>query len=156
MQHCFITSKFNWLIGLNEKSQWIMLSTKNLLFRGLLVSRPNFWQNHAENLKFWIIFYHYWAVNEVSITVLWTTGSCCLPSLNVLTSVHFAGQQTSVGFISTFWSSLSRVGALVHSSLANDYFRRISTTFQHHLKICLLWFLHEKECNVCFIKIINL
>ena len=27
------------------------------------------------------------------------------------------------------------------------YFRRISTKFQHHFKICLLWFLHEKECS---------
>ena len=27
-------------------------------------------------------------------------------------------------------------------------FQIISTTFQHHFKICLLWFLHEKEC--CF------
>ena len=25
--------------------------------------------------------------------------------------------------------------------------RRISTTFQYHFKICLLWFLHEKECS---------
>ena len=41
----------------------------------------------------------------------------------------------------------SRIGVLVHSSFANDEFRRISTTFQHHFKICLLWFLHEKECS---------
>ena len=39
----------------------------------------------------------------------------------------------------------SRTGVLVHSSIANDYFRRISTTFQHHFKICLLWFLQKKE-----------
>ena len=39
----------------------------------------------------------------------------------------------------------SRIGVLVHSSFANDYFRRISTTFQHHFKICLLWFLYEKK-----------
>ena len=26
-------------------------------------------------------------------------------------------------------------------------FRRISTTFQHHFKTCLLWFLHEKNCS---------
>ena len=25
--------------------------------------------------------------------------------------------------------------------------KRISTTFQHHFKICFLWFLHEKECS---------
>ena len=41
----------------------------------------------------------------------------------------------------------SRIGVIVYSSFANDQFRRISTTFQHHFKICLLWFLHEKECN---------
>ena len=38
----------------------------------------------------------------------------------------------------------SRIGILVHSSLANDQFRRISTTFQQHFK-SLLWFLYEKE-----------
>ena len=35
----------------------------------------------------------------------------------------------------------SRTGVLVHSSFANDYLRSISTTFEHHFKICLLWFL---------------
>ena len=39
----------------------------------------------------------------------------------------------------------SRIGVLVHSSFANDQFRKISTTFQHHFKICL--FLYEKECS---------
>ena len=41
----------------------------------------------------------------------------------------------------------SRIGVLVSSSFANDEFRRISTTVQHLFKICLLWFLHEKECS---------
>ena len=41
----------------------------------------------------------------------------------------------------------SRIEALVCSSLANDKFRRISTSFGHHFKICLLWLLHEKECS---------
>ena len=41
----------------------------------------------------------------------------------------------------------SRIGILVNSSFANDYFKRISTTFQHHFRIFLLWFLHEKECS---------
>ena len=30
----------------------------------------------------------------------------------------------------------SRIGVLVYLSFANDQFRRISTTFQHHFKIC--------------------
>ena len=41
----------------------------------------------------------------------------------------------------------SRIGVLVQSSFANDQFRRISATFQHHFKIYLSWFLHEKECS---------
>ena len=41
----------------------------------------------------------------------------------------------------------SRIGVLVYSSFATDQFRRISTTFQHHFKICLLQFFHEKECS---------
>ena len=41
----------------------------------------------------------------------------------------------------------SRIGVLVHSSFANDLFRSISTTFQHHFKKKLLWFLHEKVCS---------
>ena len=41
----------------------------------------------------------------------------------------------------------SRIGVLLQSSFANDQFRRISTTFQHHFKIFLLWFLHKKECS---------
>ena len=41
----------------------------------------------------------------------------------------------------------SRKGVLFHSSFANDQFRRISTTFQHHFKICLLLLLNEKECS---------
>ena len=41
----------------------------------------------------------------------------------------------------------SRIEALVCSSFANDKFRWISTSFQHHFKICLLWLLHEKECS---------
>ena len=40
-----------------------------------------------------------------------------------------------------------RIWVLVQSSFANDKFRRISTSFQHHLKICLMWFLHKKECS---------
>ena len=42
----------------------------------------------------------------------------------------------------------SRIRVLVQSSFANEEFRRISTTFQHHFKICLLWFLQKK--NVAF------
>ena len=34
----------------------------------------------------------------------------------------------------------SRTGLLFHSSFANDKFRRISTTFQQHCNIWLLWF----------------
>ena len=41
----------------------------------------------------------------------------------------------------------SRIGVLVHSSFANDYFRGISTSFHCHFKICLLWLLHEKQCS---------
>ena len=41
----------------------------------------------------------------------------------------------------------SRIEALVSSSFANDEFRRISVSFQHHFKIYLLWLLHEKECS---------
>ena len=40
----------------------------------------------------------------------------------------------------------SRTWVLVHLSFANDQFRRSSTKFQLHFKICLLWFLHGKEC----------
>ena len=43
----------------------------------------------------------------------------------------------------------SRIGVLFHSSFAltdSEGFL-ISTTFQHHFKMCLLWFLHEKECS---------
>ena len=42
----------------------------------------------------------------------------------------------------------SRIGILVHSSFANDQIKRISTTFQHHFRICLLVFLHRKEHTV--------
>ena len=41
----------------------------------------------------------------------------------------------------------SIIEALVSSSFANDEFRRISVSFQHHFKIYLLWLLHEKECS---------
>ena len=41
----------------------------------------------------------------------------------------------------------SRIEALVSSSFANDLFKRIPASFQHHFKICLLWLLHEKECT---------
>ena len=37
------------------------------------------------------------------------------------------------------------IGVLVRSSIANNKFRRISATLQHHFKDCLLWVLHEKE-----------
>ena len=40
----------------------------------------------------------------------------------------------------------SRIETIVCSSFANDKFRRISASFHHHFKICLLWLLHEKEC----------
>ena len=52
-----------------------------------------------------------------------------------------------VGFIYThsvfplvYWFN-SRIGVLFH------LIQKISTTFQHHSKICLLWFLHQKECS---------
>ena len=38
-----------------------------------------------------------------------------------------------------------RIEVLVYSSFGNDQLRKISTTFQHHFKIWLLWFLHKKE-----------
>ena len=41
----------------------------------------------------------------------------------------------------------SRIVTLVCSSFANDWFRRISTSFHHDFKIWLLWLLHEKEYN---------
>ena len=43
----------------------------------------------------------------------------------------------------------SRIEALVSSSFANDQFKRIPASFQHHFKVCLLWLLHEKECSFC-------
>ena len=60
-------------------------------------------------------------------------------------------KHSMVGFIYTFWYSLpvyqfnSRIGVLIHSSFANDYFRRISTTFQHHFKICFCVFYMKKK-----------
>ena len=47
-------------------------------------------------------------------------------------------------FVYQFYSIIE---ALVSSSFANDEFRRISVSFQHHFKICLLWLLHEKESS---------
>ena len=47
-------------------------------------------------------------------------------------------------FVYQFYSIIE---ALVSSSFANDEFRRISVSFQHHFKINLLWLLHEKECS---------
>ena len=47
-------------------------------------------------------------------------------------------------FVYQFYSIIE---ALVSSSFANDEFRRISVSFQHHFKIYLLWLLHEKECS---------
>ena len=41
----------------------------------------------------------------------------------------------------------SRIGVLVHLSFENDQFRRISSKFQHHFKMCLLQILHKKECS---------
>ena len=32
-------------------------------------------------------------------------------------------------------------------SFTNDYFKRISTWFQHDFKICLLWFLLKEDCS---------
>ena len=39
------------------------------------------------------------------------------------------------------------VQVLFCSSFANYWFKRISARFQHHFRICLLWFLHKKECT---------
>ena len=47
-------------------------------------------------------------------------------------------------FVYQFYSIIE---ALVSSSFANDEFRRISASFQHHFKIYLLWLLHEKESS---------
>ena len=38
----------------------------------------------------------------------------------------------------------SRIGVLVHSSFA---VQKDLATFQHHFKICLMWFLHVKDCS---------
>ena len=40
-----------------------------------------------------------------------------------------------------------RIESLVCLSFANDFFRRISTSFHHHFKICVQWLLHKKECS---------
>ena len=38
----------------------------------------------------------------------------------------------------------SKIVAQVYLSFTNDKFRRISTSFEHHFKIYLLWFSHKK------------
>ena len=63
-------------------------------------------------------------------------------------NTSFCSRIYSTPFGIPFRQFNSRKGVLVRSSFANDQFRRISTKFQHHFKICLLWFLHEK--NVAF------
>ena len=42
-------------------------------------------------------------------------------------------------------SLVCQIGFLVRSSFANDNFRRISTTLQHHFKMCLLRFYMKKR-----------
>ena len=47
------------------------------------------------------------------------------------------------------FNSRIRVLGQYHLQMTSSDFRRISTTLQDYFKICLLWFLHKKECSVC-------
>ena len=56
-------------------------------------------------------------------------------------SLHKHSQRVTDGFhlqllvFPFIYQFNSRIEVLVNSSFANDYFRRISTTFEHHFKI---------------------
>ena len=61
--------------------------------------------------------------------------------------VHLGGFHLYLLVFPFVYQFYSIIEALVSSSFANDEFRRISVSFQHHFKIYLLWLLHEKECS---------
>ena len=61
--------------------------------------------------------------------------------------LHGWVSSTAFGIPFHLWFFDSIIEALFSSSFANDYFRRISSSFQDHFKIYLLWFLHEKNCS---------
>ena len=60
---------------------------------------------------------------------------------------HFGGFYLHLLVFPFVYQFYSIIESLVSSSFANDEFRRISVSFQHHFKIYLLWLLHEKECS---------
>ena len=56
---------------------------------------------------------------------------------------------TKVGFIYTFWYSLSSTSSILEQRFQSVVHLQITSSegFHHHFKICLLWFLHKKECS---------
>ena len=76
--------------------------------------------------------------NPYDVCYLWTRSGLHTMHLH---TIHSTVHSIYGGFPFVYQFSY-RIGVLVHSSFA-----RISTTFQHRFKICLSWFLHEKECS---------
>ena len=55
-----------------------------------------------------------------------------------------------VGFIYTFWQSLSSTSSILEQRLQSVHHLQMTSSegFQHHFKTCLLWLLHKKECSL--------
>ena len=75
---------------------------------------------------------------------IWQFACCRFKLLSYATTFYLSFKATIGRFhlhllvFSFVYQFNSRIGALVNPSFANDQFRRISTTFQHHFKVCLL------------------
>ena len=86
-------------------------------------------------------------------TVQWSVISCLnfkYQKFRVRVNHKIKHNQTQVGFIYIFWYSLSSTSSILE--FANVQFRRISTTFQNHFKICLLWFYMKKNVALTLVS----
>ena len=80
--------------------------------------------------------------------ICWQSFPCSTRSvIHCLLKLDYGGFHLHLLVLPFVYLFSSRIGVLTHSLFANDLFKRISTTFQQHFKICFLWFLHEKECS---------
>ena len=69
-------------------------------------------------------------------------------SLNLFSFVHIGGFHLHLLVFPFIYQFNSRIRVLVNSHhLQMTSPEGILTMFQHHFKVCLLWFLHEKDCS---------
>ena len=133
---CYIVSDLRFLLEIHA-----------ILPKNSPILTPRFFQScEIPQLFFQVIKYKLGLNIDTLLTAVHSSCKSCL------SQGHTSGFHLHLLVFSFVHQFNSRIWVLFHSLFACEKFRRISTTFQHHFKICLMWFLHKKVCRFQVLK----